>query len=254
MVIACVDGNVDRVLGLSTIYNPTQASPVTSDNAAQNVIRSWGKNELRFEDKKGAEDVYLHATKDHTVSVVNNESVSVGSDRAKKVANDETLSVGHDQDEKVGNNATLSVGNDQVLKVKAHRSIEVGSDHKETIGGSMELIVTMTSKESVLLAKTIQVGGALALKVVGVKSETVGASSSEKIGGVEKRPGGGHDHTQVWHDLHRRHQQRFLRHGEGEWCPGVWKERISPSHRQRHVQSRQASRDQRGRPDHDQMR
>lgn len=185
MVFACVDGHVDRPLGLATVPNPTQQSPVTSGNAPQNVIRTWGKNELTFDDTQGSEDIFLFATKDHTVKVTNDETASVGHDRERTVGNDETLTVGHDQDEEVGHDAKLSVGNDQVLNVGAYRSIVVGADHKETIGGSMELVVTMTSKESVLLAKTIQVGGMLGLKVVGLKSETVGGASTENIGGMK---------------------------------------------------------------------
>src|SRR3954449_1779239 len=39
-------------------------------------------NELRFEDKKGSEEVYFHAEKDFNRVVENNDSLKVGSDKA----------------------------------------------------------------------------------------------------------------------------------------------------------------------------
>ena len=33
MVFACVDGNIDRPLGLATVPNPSQGSPVTSSES-----------------------------------------------------------------------------------------------------------------------------------------------------------------------------------------------------------------------------
>ncbi|MEM0962680.1 MAG: type VI secretion system tip protein TssI/VgrG [Bacteroidota bacterium] len=53
MVVACVDGNVDRILGLATVPNPSQASPVTSTNPTENTVRTWANNHLVLQDLKG---------------------------------------------------------------------------------------------------------------------------------------------------------------------------------------------------------
>ena len=185
MVIACVDGNVDRVLGLSTIYNPTQFSPVTSGNASQNVLRSWGKNELTFDDKKGAENIYMHGTKDHNVKIVNDENIHVGTNRTQQVGHDEALKVGHDQDQEIGNDQTLKVALNQSTDVGANRAIAVGANHDEDIRGAMTISVGSTMTESVGSAKTTAIGAAYSLSVGAVKSETVGGISSETVGGVK---------------------------------------------------------------------
>ena len=78
MVVACVDGNVDRIVGLSTVYYPTYDSPVTTDNAAQNVWRTWGQNELTFDDTQGEENIYMFATNNHTVEVTNDQEATIG--------------------------------------------------------------------------------------------------------------------------------------------------------------------------------
>ncbi len=51
IVWACIDGNVDRPLGLGTVPNPLQSSPVNSENKMQNVIRTASGNELIMHDK-----------------------------------------------------------------------------------------------------------------------------------------------------------------------------------------------------------
>ncbi len=48
---SCVDGNVDRPVGLGTIPNPSNASPVTAKNKHQNTIRTASGNELIMDDK-----------------------------------------------------------------------------------------------------------------------------------------------------------------------------------------------------------
>ncbi len=50
MVIACVDGNVDRLVGLGTVPNPTQASPVTSANPAENTVKTAADNLIVLKD------------------------------------------------------------------------------------------------------------------------------------------------------------------------------------------------------------
>ena len=125
MVVACVDGNVDRVLGLSTIYNPTQFSPVTSSNAAHNVLRSWGENELTFDDTQGAELVFMHATKDHLCEVVDNQTNTVGTDRRHQVGQDEFMEVGRDQAEEIGRDHQHQVA-ERVPHGRVDRDMTIG--------------------------------------------------------------------------------------------------------------------------------
>ncbi len=60
---ACVDGDVDRPVGLGTVPNPSQASPVVSKNKMQNVIRTAAGNEILIDDKKDETQIGL-TTKD----------------------------------------------------------------------------------------------------------------------------------------------------------------------------------------------
>ncbi|MCV5855548.1 type VI secretion system tip protein VgrG, partial [Escherichia coli] len=51
-------------------------------------------NPLRFEDKPGGEEVWLHAEKDQRIEVNNNESHWVGNNRLKVIDKTETAIIG----------------------------------------------------------------------------------------------------------------------------------------------------------------
>jgi type VI secretion system secreted protein VgrG len=51
IVWACINGDADRPLGLGTVPNPDQSSPVTLNNKSQNIIRTAAGNEINLDDK-----------------------------------------------------------------------------------------------------------------------------------------------------------------------------------------------------------
>jgi len=56
---SCVDGNPDRPIGLGTIPNPSQATPVASRNRTENIIRTASGNEILLDDKIDEAQIYL---------------------------------------------------------------------------------------------------------------------------------------------------------------------------------------------------
>lgn len=93
-------------------------------------------NEIRFEDRKGAEHLLIHAERNQSIEVENEEFHWVGKNRRKNIDNDENVEVKHDRKEKVGNDETLEIGNNQsiqigndsVLKVGKNRTVEIEKD------------------------------------------------------------------------------------------------------------------------------
>ncbi len=183
MVVACVDGNVDRIIGLSTVYNGAHASPVTSENPAHSTLRSWGQNELTLDDTQGEENVYLFTTKNHTVEVTHDQSTTVGNDRMRTVERDEKLIVKNDQTEQVDRDASLVVGVDQSIQVGMNRDMKVGNNLTESVGSMMTLDVGGVKTEKVGAASQLTIGGLYAVNVGAVKSESVKGVSSESVGG-----------------------------------------------------------------------
>src|SRR6185295_4430915 len=89
-----------------------------------------GSNELRFEDKAGAEEIYLHGQKDWNIKIEHDKGQIIGHDEKLEVGHDRSKEVSHDQKEKIGHDKT----------------IEVGNDHKEKIGKDETLDVAMNAK------------------------------------------------------------------------------------------------------------
>ena len=95
-------------------------STIKSDSS----LGGGGSNEIRFEDKKGNEEIYLHGQKDWTILIENDKNQTIGHDETLLVKNNRTKTVGVDQSETIGSNKT----------------IKVGVNHTEAIGANMRLL------------------------------------------------------------------------------------------------------------------
>ncbi len=84
VLVDFIDGDLDRPIIVGCVYN---AENIPIHNARENKTRSGfrtksykaqGFNELRFEDKAGAEEIYIHGQKDLSIEVKNSETKTVG--------------------------------------------------------------------------------------------------------------------------------------------------------------------------------
>src|SRR5207244_12221583 len=66
-------------------------------------------NEIRFEDKKGSEQLFIHAEKNQDIEVEHDETHWAGHDRTKTIDHDETTHVKHDRTETVDKDETITV-------------------------------------------------------------------------------------------------------------------------------------------------
>ncbi|WP_175804316.1 type VI secretion system Vgr family protein [Burkholderia ambifaria] len=191
VVVIFLDGNPDRPLIISSVYNSanmppwglpanaTQSGILTRSTKTGNVNTA---NAIRFEDKKGAEEVWLHAEKDQRIEVEHDESHWVGNDRAKNIDHDETVHVKHDRTETVDNNETITIGVDRTEHVGNNETLTVGGNRVETIEGMQNLLIALASAEEVGLAKALVVGGAYTITVVGAMNTAVGLAQAEEVG------------------------------------------------------------------------
>ena len=199
VIVDFLNGDPDRPIIVGRVYNDDQPKPFESHTQSGFRTRSTPKgtaancNEFRFDDKKGAEQVYLHAEKNQDISVENDETHTVGHDRDKTIDNDETSHIKHDRKEMVGNDETIQIGHDRSMKIGHDKTevvgndkgIKVGGSHTEMIGGSMSVVVATTLTESVGINYAETVGGAMELTVGGVLAITVGAAMAETVGGAK---------------------------------------------------------------------
>jgi type VI secretion system secreted protein VgrG len=218
VVVEFLEGDPDRPLITGSVYNADQMPPYALPaNKTQSGIKSRSSlggdtsnfNEIRFEDKKGSELVYVQAEKDRTILVKNDEAHTVNHDRTKTIDHDETVHVKHDRNERVDNNETISIGVDQTEMIGNNRIVTVGTNHTETIGaamsvtvgGSLTEMVGTNYAETVGAAMELTVGAALAITVGAVMAETVGGAKTETVGGVKAESIGGSSTTNVGGDV-----------------------------------------------------
>lgn len=135
------------------------------EHATRSTIKSrsskggGGYNELRFEDKKGAEQVFLHAQKNLDQRVLKDSLDWVGGDRHSKVDQDLREQVGGDRHSAVGGNRHEKAGGDVSLAAEANMIISGGlktgitADQGIYIKGGDNVVIEAGS------AITLKVGG-----------------------------------------------------------------------------------------------
>ncbi|HSW03533.1 type VI secretion system Vgr family protein [Aquabacterium sp.] len=125
VLVAFLDGDPDRPVVTGAVYGKDAKPPfLPGTNRAQSGFRSRSyksesaddSNILRFEDKKGSEEVLVHAQKDLTVEVENDENRTIGHDSTETVQNARTATIKDSHDtltvEKGNRTATIKMGND----------------------------------------------------------------------------------------------------------------------------------------------
>lgn len=197
VIVDFINGDPDRPIIMGRVYNDDQPIPYESPTQSGFKTRSTPKgsasnfNEFRFEDKKGSEQVYLHAEKNHDIEVENDETHHVGHDRTKNVDNDESTTIGRNRTENVGVNEDITIGANRTETVSANESITIGASRTEsvgtsetvTIGASRSHTVGVSDTLTVGAARTEVIGAALTQSVGAAVTQTVGASYTKTVGG-----------------------------------------------------------------------
>jgi type VI secretion system secreted protein VgrG len=149
VVVSFLEGDPDQPLITGCVYNGDNMPPYTLPaDQTKSTIKSnsskggGGFNEIRFEDKKDSEEIFVQAEKDFNRVVKNNDTLKVGFEKADKgdqtiqIKNDCSLDVGHDHTVKVGNNQTTTVTGDQKVTVSKTIVVEATTSIELKVGSS----------------------------------------------------------------------------------------------------------------------
>lgn len=135
VVVEFLDGDPDRPLVTGTVYNGTHPPPFALPaNRTQSGFRTQssqgaeGFHELRFEDLKGEEEIYLKSQKDWRVEVLDRKS--------EHVFGEVRESYDRSQESTILENQSVNVGKDQTIHIK--------KDQAQTVEGKQELAVQGT--------------------------------------------------------------------------------------------------------------
>jgi type VI secretion system secreted protein VgrG len=193
VVVSYLEGDPDRPLITGVVYNDEQMPPYTlPDEKTKSYLKTntskggEGYNELRFEDKKGSEQIFVHGEKDMDVCVKNDSRENIGNsrhetiggekngtksgDHLKEVFRDQHLKVHHDRCELIGNYMQLEVGGidggtgDQHIVIHGQKAELVEKDSGLGVGGDLKEDVGGTHSLNVGGAEQVKVGSYYALE------------------------------------------------------------------------------------------
>jgi len=191
VVVSFLEGDPDQPLITGRVYNAQQMPPWDLPaNATQSglLTRSstggaYGNaNAIRFEDKKGAEQLWLHAEKNQDIEVENDETHWVGHDRTKTIDHDETTHVKHDRTETVDNNEKITIGVDRTEQVGSNEKIAIGANRTETVGANENITIAANRTESVGANETITIGANRSITVGASETATVALQRTHTVG------------------------------------------------------------------------
>ncbi|MEJ2465952.1 MAG: type VI secretion system tip protein TssI/VgrG [Candidatus Thiodiazotropha sp.] len=133
-----LNGDPDRPFILGALPNPQTPSPVNADNASQHILRTWGSNELLFEDRAGEERIELFTRnrqnvlsldarkESHQIRLASEQGdmkIEAGKTILQRSGDSHTLESGNNHEVTVENNQRLMTKN-QEIQLDAATDIE----------------------------------------------------------------------------------------------------------------------------------
>ncbi len=175
VLVDFIEGDPDRPVITGRVYTGENRPPYPlPDEKTKTTIKSdssrgsGGFNELRFEDNKGSEQVFIHAQKDFDEVVLNNHTEDVGANETNTIGSNQDTTVGANRTMHVKGNFEETIDGTETRKVtgavdetfSASETRNISADQSETIGGSVTRTITGSVTETVTgaLSQTITGG------------------------------------------------------------------------------------------------
>lgn len=181
VIVDFLEGDPDRPIVTGRVYHGTNRPPYAlPEHKTRTVMKTNsstggdGFNEIRIEDKKGEEQIFIHAER--------NQDTRVKNDALEWIGNDRHLIIKHDQLEMVEGEQQSLVKKDQVAQVKGDVHLTIDGDRMQKIAGSQHLTVTGDRKESITGEHNLKSTGNHNLSTSGKWSQQASTEMHAKAG------------------------------------------------------------------------
>lgn len=162
VLVGFVDGDVDKPLVMGCLPNGSNSTPLNLPaEKTRSLFRSQsspgggGYSELRIEDRKGAEEIYLRAQRNWTQHVLQDQQVNVGNRRSTDIGANDNLHVHGDRHIRV-NSQTLKAS-DQAHFIAGQQIVIDGGVNVTLQAGGQWINI---SPAGIFSSVPIQLGGA----------------------------------------------------------------------------------------------
>jgi type VI secretion system secreted protein VgrG len=192
VVVSFLNGDPDRPLITGSVYNAEQTVPYTlPEDQTKSTLKSHsskggdGFNEIRFEDKKDNEELFIHAQKDLNIQVLNDVTSTISQNRLTTIQQgNETLVVSQ------GDRSVQVDTGKETHTVKSTRNVAVTGDETHTndanftqeVSGDFVLKVSGNLTLEVSGAVTIKAGTSILLQAGTSLTNKAGTSLSNSAG------------------------------------------------------------------------
>ena len=153
VIVDFLEGDPDQPIIIGSVYNAREMPPYKlPDEKTKSTVKTRSSkqgtsdnyNEIRFEDKKGSEQIFINAEKDMDTRVENDDRQYVKNDRhimikndhREKIDNDMSIQIGNNLDEKTGTKFAHEAGQEIHLKAGMKVIIEAGVQISLKVGGN----------------------------------------------------------------------------------------------------------------------
>jgi type VI secretion system secreted protein VgrG len=204
VIVDFLEGDPDRPIIVGRVYHgvnvppyPLPAEKTKSTIKSDSSPGGGGSNELRFEDKKGQEEIYLHGQKDWNIKIEHDKNQVIGHDETLEVDHDRSKLVKHDQSETVGHDDKIEVGNDRSETIGGNETEIVGQTVTRMVGVNEDVTIGASASVTIGVSATLGVGADTAVTSGGTFSLTVDKDSTESVGKNKSVTVGGDSSTTV---------------------------------------------------------
>jgi len=162
VMIEFLEGDPDRPIVTGRVYNEASLPPyelpahkTVSTNKSSTSKGGAGFNEIRFEDEKGEEQIFIHGEKNQDIRIKNDVFEWVGHDRHLVVKHDQAEQVENDRHEKIMRDHVEEIGRDHHLAVKGKEAIKITGSKSITVED--DVIEVFKKNQSTQITKNLYV-------------------------------------------------------------------------------------------------
>jgi type VI secretion system secreted protein VgrG len=195
VIVEFLEGDPDRPIITGRVYNASSMPPYTlPDNRTQSGIKSRSTkngtqnnfNELRFEDKLGAEQVYVQAERNMDTLVKADETLTVGANRTKHIGKDETTTVVGNRTETVQQNETITINVNRLETVLGTETLNITGLRTETLSNAELVTIALGRIVNIGIGDVLNIGAGRMVNIGGADNLNVGLARLVNVGGLQK--------------------------------------------------------------------